>query len=355
MSPPYDYDVAVTFAGEDRGFVESVVDAIKDAGYRVFYDQDEEATLWGEDLTEYLADVYEERARYAVMFISRHYAAKLWTRHERRSVLQRGLEQATPYLLPVRLDDTPLPGVRSSIGFLDGRTKGAVGVAKAVLQKLKGTSADGYGSFNGYVPRSEHEATVLVGERPDGWEYLLFAYSVVSGMEALHDRYLDHRMEFAHQAGFVGTHELSSVVERELATAQGLTRNLEAVLASTVQESAFGPPGVPGNVDEIRHFASRVVDVYRSFIDWADRIRGYATPTDEGHKVLRALARYSTQPVERLRRFAYEFRDEVDPMHAKLIAGEPVKIQITLSLEVSPEDSGEFDKTFDVFLRSHHF
>ncbi|MYW96418.1 toll/interleukin-1 receptor domain-containing protein [Amycolatopsis rubida] len=73
----------MSFAGEDREFVEAVVREVAEAGYQVFSDQDEQVALWGEDLTEYLPKIYEERARYAVMFVSRHYAAKPWTRFER--------------------------------------------------------------------------------------------------------------------------------------------------------------------------------------------------------------------------------------------------------------------------------
>ncbi|MCA1186712.1 MULTISPECIES: TIR domain-containing protein [unclassified Saccharopolyspora] len=349
MENTYDYDVAVTFAGEDRQFVQQVVREVTGAGYKVFYDQDEQVMLWGEDLTEYLPKVYEERARYAVMFVSCHYAAKAWTRFERRSVLLRALEQPTPYLLPVSLDGTPLPGVRSSISFLDGATMGASGIAEAILQKLSGATADRGGSFNGCVPRDEHQATILVGERPAGWEYLLFAYSLVRGVAELHERYLDHRMGYAPTSDFVPEHEVQRLVQRELATVHSISRNFRTVLDAAAQRSAFGEPGEPGNVDEIVHLASRYVSVYQSFIDWASHLRSYATVSDEAHDVLHALARYAGQPVERLRDFVYEFRAEVDTMHAKLIAGEDVTLEITLPLEISPEDSANFDQALERF------
>ena len=36
----YQFDVAVSFAGEDRELVEGIVVRLKDAGVRVFYDTD---------------------------------------------------------------------------------------------------------------------------------------------------------------------------------------------------------------------------------------------------------------------------------------------------------------------------
>lgn len=43
----YDFDVAVTFAGEDRVFVNEVVELVKEAGFSVFYDEDAKVEMWG--------------------------------------------------------------------------------------------------------------------------------------------------------------------------------------------------------------------------------------------------------------------------------------------------------------------
>ena len=48
----YEFDVAVSFAGEDREFVEEVVAQLKQAGLRVFYDSDYVAEMWGEEEEE---------------------------------------------------------------------------------------------------------------------------------------------------------------------------------------------------------------------------------------------------------------------------------------------------------------
>jgi hypothetical protein len=117
--PTCEFDVAVSFASEDRELVEEIVSRLKDTGVRVFYDTDYQAAMWGEDLGAYLDQVYRLKARYAIMFISRFYAEKMWTRHERRSVLARALEQRSAYVLPVRLDSTALDGLRPTLGYPD--------------------------------------------------------------------------------------------------------------------------------------------------------------------------------------------------------------------------------------------
>ncbi|MBW1700309.1 MAG: hypothetical protein JRK26_26420 [Deltaproteobacteria bacterium] len=57
------YDVALSFAGEDRKFAEAVAIGLRDAGIDVFYDDYYAADLWGEDLSVKLRKVYHEDSR----------------------------------------------------------------------------------------------------------------------------------------------------------------------------------------------------------------------------------------------------------------------------------------------------
>ena len=85
----HEYDVCLSFAGEDRDYVRRVASELKRKGVRVFYDEYEEVDLWGKDLYVHLDDIYKNAARYCVLFVSQHYAKKLWTNHERRSAQER--------------------------------------------------------------------------------------------------------------------------------------------------------------------------------------------------------------------------------------------------------------------------
>jgi hypothetical protein len=108
-----EYDVALSFAGEDRAYVEQVAHALKAEGIRTFYDAFERDDLWGKDLYVHLDDVYRKASNYCVMFISAAYASKLWTGHERRSIQAKDfVSNAEGNVLPARFDDTELPGLR---------------------------------------------------------------------------------------------------------------------------------------------------------------------------------------------------------------------------------------------------
>ena len=130
------YEVALSFASEDREYVKSVAEYLKNNNVKVFYDEYEEVTLWGKDLAEHLDKVYRGRARYCVMFISKNYANKVWTSHERRSALAKAIEEKEEYILPARFDDTEIPGIRPTIGYVDLSKKTPEQLGKMILQKL---------------------------------------------------------------------------------------------------------------------------------------------------------------------------------------------------------------------------
>jgi TIR domain len=132
----FKYDVTLSFAGEDRVFVDCVAEQLKLKGLKLFYDKYEQINLWGKDLYTHLDDVYANKARYCVMFISNAYAKKLWTNHERESAQARAFRNSTEYILPFRLDDTLIPGVRETTGYLSIKDYDCNQLAQAIIEKV---------------------------------------------------------------------------------------------------------------------------------------------------------------------------------------------------------------------------
>lgn len=136
MSSDYEYDVAVSFAGEQRAYVEQVASALRNKGVRVFYDGYEVANLWGKDLYEHLDYVYQRAARFCVIFASAEYAEKMWTTHERRSAQARAIEERAEYILPARFDETEIPGIRKTIGHINLQELEPQELADLIVAKL---------------------------------------------------------------------------------------------------------------------------------------------------------------------------------------------------------------------------
>lgn len=53
------------------------------------------------------------------MLISRYYADKSWTNHERKAAQERAFKENRPYILPIKIDDTEIPGMLSTTGYLN--------------------------------------------------------------------------------------------------------------------------------------------------------------------------------------------------------------------------------------------
>jgi hypothetical protein len=134
------FDVALSFAGDDRALAEQLANGLAEKGLRVFYDRFFKAELWEKDLYEYLADMYEKRSEYCVMLVSKNYLEKKWTTHERKNAQARALVQGSEYILPIRLDETELPGLPGTIAYLDIKDNQPMEIVDALLEKIHSDS-----------------------------------------------------------------------------------------------------------------------------------------------------------------------------------------------------------------------
>ena len=71
MTKTYEYDVALSFAGENRVYIEGVATHLKSSGIRVFYDSFEQVELWGKDLYTHLDDIYRNKARWEHLILEK--------------------------------------------------------------------------------------------------------------------------------------------------------------------------------------------------------------------------------------------------------------------------------------------
>lgn len=113
-----------------------VKELLKERDISLFYDSYEKADLWGKDLYQHLQSVYRGRSQFCVVFLSRAYAKKLWTRHELKQAQARAFLEHKEYILPVRIDDTEIPGINETIGYIDLRSTPLEKIADLLVEKL---------------------------------------------------------------------------------------------------------------------------------------------------------------------------------------------------------------------------
>ena len=130
------YEVALSFAGEDRSYVELVARDLRGRGVSVFYDEYERIQLWGTDQNEHFSAIYGGRASKVVLFISQHYLNKMWPRQERRAALSKAMDQ-DGYVLPVRFDATELPGIPRTTGYLDLQLLSPAELSVSICEKIE--------------------------------------------------------------------------------------------------------------------------------------------------------------------------------------------------------------------------
>jgi len=137
----YKYDFGLSFAGEDREYAEELARLLKEQNIRIFYDQDAEADLWGQDLYQRFQQIYRQECRFFIPFVSKNYIAKRWPKHELQQAQARDFKSDVEYILPLRLDDAELPGINDTTAYVDLRTKSIEDVAQLCLKKLVRDSA----------------------------------------------------------------------------------------------------------------------------------------------------------------------------------------------------------------------
>ncbi|MBN7411159.1 TIR domain-containing protein [Mycobacteroides abscessus] len=131
-----EFDVALSFAGEQRDYVRAVASELAKHGIKVFFDEQNEVDLWGKDLGEELQRIYMKASNVVVMFVSEDYATKSWPIHERRSALSRAINERREYVLPVRFDNTELPGLSPSVSYLPLTDRTPAKLAEDIMRKL---------------------------------------------------------------------------------------------------------------------------------------------------------------------------------------------------------------------------
>ena len=132
----YEYDVALSFAGEDRDVVEEIAMELKNNNISVFYDKFQKANLWGKELSQHFKKTYGANTRFVIVFISEHYALKDWTDFEFSIARQEAKTRKREFILPIRIDNTNIVGLHNDVGYLDLNKENVKSIVETISEKL---------------------------------------------------------------------------------------------------------------------------------------------------------------------------------------------------------------------------
>ncbi|RZZ85027.1 TIR domain-containing protein [Pseudoxanthomonas winnipegensis] len=108
----HEFDIAISFAGENRALAKHLAEQFIALDYQVFYDENFEANYLGTAWSKQFTRIFGEASRYVLCLLDEHHQAKIWPTFEREVFVPR-IQKGE--VIPVYLDDTPIVGIPKDI------------------------------------------------------------------------------------------------------------------------------------------------------------------------------------------------------------------------------------------------
>ena len=132
------FDVALSFPGEIRCYVEEVVRHLEQllGPDQYFYDRNYTAQLARPSLDTFLQAIFGSRSRLIVVFVGGDYQLKDWCGIEFRAIREIIASKEHSRIMYVRMDDGPVEGVLDIDGFVDCRQYEPAEIASFIQQRV---------------------------------------------------------------------------------------------------------------------------------------------------------------------------------------------------------------------------
>ena len=132
------FEVALTFAGENRSYVEKVAIELetKLGKGNVFYDNFFQADLARLDLDIFLQDIYHNKSNFIVVFLSNNYSEKEWCGLEWRSIRDLIKKKEGEKIILIKMEDFELEGIFSIDGYLNSKKNSPKEISELILKRI---------------------------------------------------------------------------------------------------------------------------------------------------------------------------------------------------------------------------
>jgi hypothetical protein len=365
-------DVFIAHASEDKNSVaRPLAKALTAQGWSVWLD--ELKLTVGDSLSQRI-DSALAQTRFGIVLLSPAFFSKEWPQRELAGLAARELDTGTKVILPVwhnvdhsfivqhspiladRLGAPTSAGIENVAKEISLALKGPEG--NAVTEPTKETveevmEVDDVSLFQ--IPTTEGEQARIIEERPEWWEYRLYAGVLVEGRIALEDKWLDHELRLpSGPRRSIDSEAVTDFLSRELNWVSRQVTAIDRVFDPKTLERAFGAKGEAGDPAVIKSVARGVIRIYDSFLDWAAALRNTSVAEDY-EEVLELIARMVDGPARQIRDFTQYVGDQIARLPLLLKeAGEsgatvesPMTLTLTLSLTIDEQVQNELSSAFD--------
>lgn len=108
----FEWDIAISFAGENRTLAEFIGEKLRDLDISVFYDRNYEDNYLGGLWSKQFLEIFVQKSRLVVAILDQHHSEKVWPTFERDCFTPRVPEAE---VIPVFLDKTVFPGIPTDL------------------------------------------------------------------------------------------------------------------------------------------------------------------------------------------------------------------------------------------------
>lgn len=192
------------------------------------------------------------------------------------------------------------------------------------------------------VPRTPAHQSRLIAEKPDCWEYLLFAGTLQLGLDRREFAYLDHTIGIARNRQAVDFDTARSTIGAVFGRLGRVFDSLEDAFQPGPQEHAFGRPGEAGSPLAIQHLAEVVLISYDSFLNASEELRSIEPPALLRQSQALSLQQIDVQ-ISTVRTFIERVISEIERLPERIKVERSVVLDLVLEVELDPEISAALD------------
>lgn len=345
-------DLFIAHASEDKdAVVRPLAEILMSRGWKIWLDE-LDLTL-GDSLSSRI-DAALARTRFGVVILSPAFFAKDWPQRELSGLAAREIASRAKVILPVWhetdyefiVQRSPVLADRLGVKTSAGLDKVADEISRA-LEKSEAVSStspkEAVGAQGGEgpallsIPSSLEAQKQVIAERPDYWEYQLFAGVLMRGRLDLEGKWLDHQLRLPGGARRdIGQESPLHFLNREMGWLQRQISALGRLFDPVAMEQSFGKPQEAGNSGRIEHLARRLIEAYEAMMDWSANIRNTNAPSDYA-EIVELYARLADGPVRQVHDFIQEMADQTTRLPILAMNGteeDPVVVKFTLTLSL---------------------
>lgn len=149
-------------------------------------------------------------------------------------------------------------------------------------------------------------------EKPDFWEYLLFAATLKDNLDKLDDlRYdLKYGITFGNVVPYNEPKEIIDFVKNKCNELVNRTGIINRILNDAFQE-AIGAPGMPGDVEYIIYVAEKLIEVYKSVHEWSLEFKNIIVPAEFQDLIL-CTSQLSLTIIEDIENFISDYNERIN-------------------------------------------